>query len=223
MFPETRPFFVSSLVPGSPTEADKPTLYLEDRNQAAFARDFLTKELNDGENTRVLVFDLAGIVFTPASLQELILPLVQRIRGGEYGNFRIVITTPDSGVRDFISYMAEVHHLPLYLAESPFNLRDATPVGAITETEKSTLDTINFLGGHVTASRLAATEGLNPSAAANRLANLDRDGYLLRQPRGRREGDLYIEPRSATTPIISDVSREVNENATNSNWFAWST
>ena len=60
-----------------------------------------------------------------------------------------------------------------------------------------------MLGGQVTASRLAETEGIKPSAAINRLVNLDREGYLVRQLRGRREGDVYIEPRSATsTPMI---------------------
>ena len=152
------------------------------------------------------MLDLAGIAFTPSTLQELILPLAQRIRGGEYGPVCLVISTPDPGVGDFIRYMAQAHRLPLYLAHSPFDLQEATPVGALTRTERSTLSTINVLGGQVTASRLAAAEGIGPSAAANRLVNLDREGYLIRQPRGRREGDLYIEPRSATSTPISEIS-----------------
>ena len=130
---------------------------------------------------------------------------------------RLVISTTDTGVSDFIRYMAHAHQLPLYLSQSPFELSESTPVGSLTKTESSTLDTINALGGQVTASRLAAAEGIKPSAAANRLANLDREGYLVRQQRGRREGDLYIEPRSATaTPMVFEEPYEVSESGTGS-------
>ena len=108
------------------------------------------------------------MAYTPSSLQELVLPLAQRIRGGEYGTVRLVISTTDPGVSDFIRYMAQAHQLPLYLSHSPFNLREGIPVGALTRTERNTLDTINLLGGQVTASRLAATESIRPSAATNR-------------------------------------------------------
>ena len=136
-------------------------------------------------------------------LQELILPLAQRIRGGEYGTVRLVISTADPGVRDSIRYMAEAHQLPLYLSSSPFDLLEGTPVCDLTNTARSTPDTIIVMGGQVTASSIAATEGIKPSAATNRLVNLDRDGYLVRQPRGRREGDVYVESRSATaTPMV---------------------
>ena len=201
--PEARIAFVSTLVRGPSDTEPTATLLLKDRGSAALARDLLAQLLNLVNGPQILVLDLAGIAFTPASLQELVLPLAQRIRGGEYGEVCLVVSTADSGVGDFVRYMAEAHHLPIYLTPSPFDLREGTPVGGLTRTERDTLDTIVMLGGHVTASTLAATEGIKPSAAANRLANLDREGYLVRQPRGRREGDLYIEPRSATsTPMV---------------------
>ena len=107
------------------------------------------------------------------------------------------------GVGDFVRYIAEAHHLQLYLTPSPLDLPEGTRVGGLTETERDTLDTVIMLGGHVTASTLAATEGMEPSAAANRLANLEQRRLPLRQPRGRREGDGYMEPRSATsTPMV---------------------
>ena len=153
--------------------------------------------------------------FGDRSLISLILPLVQRIHGGEDGTVRLVISTTDPLVGDFIHYMAEAHQLPIYLSHSPFDLREGTPVGALTRTERSTLDTINVLGGQVTTSMLAEAEGIRPSAATDRLVNLDRDGYLFRQPRGRREGDLYIEPRSATsTPMVFEKPYEVRGNST---------
>ena len=201
--PKARTAFLSYLVPtGSDTEP-APTLVLTDRQAAARARDHLAAQLNRFDEPQVLVLDLAGITLTPSTLQELILPLAQRIRGGEYGTVRLVISTADAGVADCLRYMAQVHRLPLYLCPSPFDLGEAAPIGSLTKTESSTLDTIIMLGGQVTASRLAETEGIKPSAAINRLVNLDREGYLVRQLRGRREGDVYIEPRSATsTPMI---------------------
>ena len=99
------------------------------------------------------------MAFTPACLQELVLPLAQRIRGGEYGAVRLVISTADPGVGDFVRYMAEAHHLPLYLTASPFDLLEGTPVGGLTRTERDTLDTIVMLGGHVTASTLGCDGG----------------------------------------------------------------
>jgi hypothetical protein len=222
-FPQARTVFLASLVRGS-CGVDPHTLLLKDRGVAASTRDRLASQLDPSGDPQVLVLDLAGIAFTPAALQELILPLAQRVRGGEHGTVRLVITTTDPGVSDFIRYMAEAHQLPLYLSHSPFDLREATPVGALTRTARSTLDTINVLGGHVTASKLAVTERIRPSAAVNRLVNLDREGYLVRHQRGRREGDLYIEPRSATsTPMVLEGALEVSDGGTVPGRSVWST
>lgn len=200
---KARTVFLSSLIRESADIEPTTTLFLRDRELAALTRERLAAKLKLSDDPQVLVIDLAGVAFTPSSLQELILPLAQRIRGGEHGTVRLVISTTDPGVGDFIRYMAQAHQLPLYLSPSPFDLREGIPIGDLTRTERNTLDTIIMLGGQVTASRLAATEGIKPSAAANRLVNLDREGYLVRRSRGRREGDVYIEPRSATsTPMV---------------------
>ena len=181
------------------------TLFLKDREDAADIRGWLAAQINISDDPQILVLDLEGSAFTPAALQELILPLAQRIRGGEHGTVRLIVSTPDQGVADFIRYMAQAHQLPIYLSSSPFNLEESIPVGDLSRTERNTLDTIIVLGGRVTASKLAATEGIKPSAATNRLVNLDRGGYLVRQPRGRREGDVYIEPRSAIPKVFDDA------------------
>ena len=213
--PEARIVFLSSLIPGSSEVAPKTTLLLKDRQLAAFIRDRLAAQLKLLDAPHVLVLDLAGIALTPSTLQELVIPLTQRIRGGEHGTVRLVISTTDPGVGDFVRYMAQAHQLPLYLSPSPFDLREGTPVGDLTQMERSTLDTIMVLGGQVTASQLAATEGIRPSAATNRLVRLDHEGYLVRHPRGRREGDVYIEPRSATsTPMIFEESDAISRSGT---------
>ena len=214
-FPEARIVFLSSLIQGSNDSDSTDSLILRDRELAARTRDRLAKQLSQSGDPLVLVLDLAGIAYTPSSLQELVLPLAQRIRGGEHGMVRFVVSTPDPGVGDFIRYMAQAHHLPLYLSQSPFDLREGTPLGSLTETERRTLDAINDLGGQVTASSLASAEGIRPSAAANRLVNLDREGYLVRQHRGRHQGDLYIEPRSATSsPMVFEHLVDVSEKST---------
>ena len=197
---------------------------LKDRDVSADIRDCIAAQLNASDSPQVIVLDLGGSAFTPLALQELIIPLAQRIRGGEYGTVRLVISTSDPGVGNSIRYMAQAHQLPLYFSPSPSNLWEGYPVGGLTETERGTLDTIIALGGQVTASSLAAKESISPSAATNRLGlKLDRDGYLLRSSapssrwavRGRRKGDIYIEPRSATaTPRVFDGPQVVSESST---------
>ena len=213
--PKARTAFLSHLVLRSFDDEPVAVLVLKDRQIAARAREDLAAQLNLFDDPQILVLDLAGITLTPLTMQEFLLPLAQRIRGGEYGTVRLVIATTDPGVADFARYMAQAHQLPLYLCHSPLDLQQATPIGSLTSTEISTLDTVVMLGGHVTASALAETAGIRPSAATNRLVNLDREGYLLRQPRGRRDGDLYIEPRSATaTPIVCEEQYEFIETGT---------
>ena len=201
--PKAWSVFLSNLIQEYSDSDQVDPLLLKDLEVATDIRDRIAARLNLSDDSQVLVLELGGSAYTPSALQELILPLAQRIRGGEHGLVRLVISTSDPGVGDFIRYMAQAHQLPLYLSHWPSNLGEGTPVGDLTKTERGTLDTIVALGGQVTASSLAATESIKPSAATNRLVNLDREGYLVRQPRGRREGDIYIEPRSATaTPVV---------------------
>ena len=208
--PRAQIVFLSSLIRGSSDNEPASTLLLKDLHRAALVRDRLATQLRRLDAPQVLVLDLAGVALTPATLQELVLPLAQRIRGGEYGTVRLVVSTPDLGVAAFVRYMAQAHQLPLYLSPSPFDISESTPIGNLTKTENNTLDTIVMLGGQVTASMLAEAEGIRPSAATNRLVNLDREGYLVRKTRGRREGDVYIEPRSGTsTPMVFEEPYEV--------------
>ena len=213
--PEARIAFLTRFVPSSTSDEGVATRLLRDERAAAQTRKNLAVQLSLFDDPQVFVLDLAGIALTPLALRELILPLAQRIRGGEYGEVRLVICTTDSGVADFVRYMAQVHQLPLFLAHSPSDLRAGAPVGDLTKTESSTLDAIVMLGGQVTASELAAQEGIGHSAATNRLVKLDREGYLFRYSRSRREGDIYIEPRSMTAvPIESRAPNEVTETGT---------
>ena len=214
-FPTARTAFLASMIPGPSDSDPKTPLLLKDRKGAAITRDRLAAQLNPSDEPQVLVLDLEGVTFTPSGLQELILPLAQRIKGGEFGAIRLLISTTDQSVSDFIRYMAQVHQLPLYLSESPFDLKESMPAGALTTTERSTLDIIVAMGGQVTASKLAVSEGIAPSAAVNRLVNLDREGYVFRLQRGRRKGDLYFEPRSATSsPMVFEEPFAITDSGT---------
>ena len=76
-FPKARTVFLSSMIPGSSDLDPQTTLLLKDRKVAALTRDRLAAQLNLSDGPQVLVLDLAGIAFTPSTLQELILPLAQ--------------------------------------------------------------------------------------------------------------------------------------------------
>ena len=220
--PKAWSIFLSKLISESSDRDQADPLLLKDQDVAAGIRDYIGAQLHSSDSPQILVLDLGGSAYTPLALQELILPLAQRIRGGEYGIMRLFISTSNPGVGDYIRYMAQAHELPLYLSPSPSNLREGHPVGGLTETERGTLDTIIAFGGRVTASSLAAIDSIRPSAATNRLVNLDREGYLLRQPRGRREGDFYFEPRSATaTPQVFERPLVIRENTTGPTAVVW--
>lgn len=147
----------------------------------------------------VAVLDLGGARYTPAALHELIVPLGQRLRGGVFGELRIVITAPDEATAEVLALLAEKHDLPLFIAQSsrPEDVEDAVPAGSLTTAEAETLDGLRDLGGGVTAAGYAGVFGLTPNAANNRLLNLERKGYVLRVKRSRKTGDLYIDPRAA--------------------------
>lgn len=152
-----------------------------------------------GPTTAVL--DLAGITPTVAALRELVVPLGQRLRGGVLGEVRLVIATPDRAVAEIVSLLAREHELPLFLAtsSSPADVARGEPAGDLTRTELDTLEELGSLGGGTTVASLAEAFNIEPTAAHNRLVNLTRKGYVYRLHRGRRRGDLFMDPRSTMT------------------------
>jgi DNA-binding Lrp family transcriptional regulator len=152
--------------------------------------------------TRIL--DLRDVQMTSAALREFILPLGQRLRGGVYGDVRVVIVTPDAAAAEVISLLAREHGLPLFLAKSPavFDVAQAEPAGDLTEAERETLDELQEVGGGATVAALAGAVGLPAPAINNRLASLERKGYVYRFRRGRRYGDLYVDPRVSVDALV---------------------
>jgi hypothetical protein len=152
------------------------------------------------------VFDLADHDLTITVLRHLIVPLGQRLRGGVYGNARVVFTTRNAAVAEVISLLAREHDLPIFLASTPADVDRAQPAGELTASEAETLQQLHLVGGRVTASALASSFGIAANAANNRLSNLERKGYLLRVRRGRRAGDEYLDPR-ADLPDVQELRR----------------
>jgi hypothetical protein len=168
-----------------------------DRTRAAeIARERFPTE--PASEPTVTIVDLSGSLPTPAVIKELILPLGQQIRGGQLGDMRLVISTPDDAAADFIGYLAHDYNLAMYIAPSAERLSEARPVGDLTLTDLKTLERV-LMGGTsgVTAADFARQASLEANAANNRLANLAKEGYLFRIGRPRSEGDLYVDPRSA--------------------------
>ncbi len=153
------------------------------------------------QSPRTEVFDLAGMTPTVAALRELIVPLGQRLRGGVLGDVRLVIATPDRAVAEIVSLLAREHKLPLFLAtsSSPEDVARGEPAGDLTRTELDTLEELGGLGGRTTVASFAEAFDIEPTAANNRLVNLTRKGYVYRLERGRRRGDLFMDPRSTMT------------------------
>lgn len=189
----------SDVAPLRPTAAT-----FHDRRAAATCRDqYFPPTVAD--TLRVRFLNLEGAFVETGVLQEMILPICQGIRAGVYGNLALGVITSDESVANFISYLAKEHQVPLFVSNSVQEFsRRARPVGDLTQAEVETFEVVCELGGIVTGAALAAATGLEPAAAGNRLANVQKKGYVFRISRSRREGDLFmapcIEPRPAAAP-----------------------
>ncbi len=161
----------------------------------------------------VAVLDLGGAHYTPAALRELVVPLGQRLRGGVFGELRIVLVAPDQATSEVVSLLAREHQLPFFIAKSSQtqDVEQAVPAGGLTPAEVATLDELREVGGGATAAGFAGAFGLSANTASNRLLNLERKGYLYRLHRSRREGDLYVDPRATAPDVV--VAAAANSSA----------
>lgn len=177
---------------------------LSDPTRAGATRDRELPPTARQERT-TLVLDLSGKLLSPASLREWIVPLGQRVRGGLYGDVRLVITTPDEATQELIALLAEKYKLGLFLASSPDprDVDDARPIGVLTTAESETLRWLRDAGGALTASQLAALTELEPSAATNRLVNLERRGLVFRLRRDGERADTFVDPRRAPEAVTA--------------------
>lgn len=150
-----------------------------------------------------LILDLKGMDATPGALQNLILPIAQKIRDGVCGPVKLVLATSDPAIADFVRFLAQSHALPIFLVSSPEDLHDARPAGKLTGTEEETLSALLQLNGEASSPTIAERFAIELTAANNRLVNLEKKGYLFRVTKGGREADVFIDPR-VTSPSKSD-------------------
>lgn len=170
---------------------------LSDPTRAAAVRDRLLPPTAFGSpNTAVL--DLRGKLLSPSALREMVVTLGQRLRGGTYGELRLVLVSSDDATRELIALLADKYDLPVFIASSTDSedVESAAPVGKLTPADLETLAELRGAGWSSTVSALASHIGIEPTAANNRLVNLEKKGYVYRLHRGRREGDLFVDPRS---------------------------
>jgi hypothetical protein len=161
-----------------------------DRSGASFLRDrYFPPTAVDRPTIAVLEIRAESTIGT---LKEFLVPLAQRVRGGEYGQLFLVVRPLDDDVAEYVRYLSREYELPILVSSSVSE--GAIPVGALTSTEEDTIEALRALGGASTPPELAKAIGIELSAAGNRLVNLERKRYLYRISRPRREGDLFIDP-----------------------------
>jgi len=174
-----------------------PTAVYHYRHQAARCREQeFPPTATDWE--RIFSINLEGGFFSPSALMEMIVPLGQALRSGAYGSAALVVISSDDGTIEFLEALAQNHQLPIFLSSSPAApLREARPIGALTNAEMQTYGLIRSAGGEVTSSRVAELAGIEVNAAVNRLSSLSKKGYVQRISRSRREGDGFVDLLSA--------------------------
>lgn len=174
-----------------------PTVAYRERDAAAAWRE-MEFPATVSKGCKIRLLNLHGAFPEIGALEELILPIGQGIKSGAFGQLMLGIISSDEPVIHYVESIAEKHGIPLFVShpgEDP--LGSSSPVGKLTALEMSTLEAVQELGGRVTSSELAKTLDLELAAAGNRLAKIEKKGYLLRIPRSPREGDIYIDPRQA--------------------------
>lgn len=181
----------------APTTPDDTVGLLIDRGLMATFREWLLKPSGVTEPT-VLALNLEGQLPSAPILLELVVPLGQAARGQTLGPLAVVLCTEDEGWLVVLRALAQTYDLALFAAPSVERISEAEPLGSLTPTEHETLDILRRLGGRVTVAHFAQATGLEPNAAANRLVNVSRKGFVHRVDRPRRDGLLFVDPRAAT-------------------------
>lgn len=144
------------------------------------------------------LIDLNDVHPTAEVLETFLVPLAQDFKGGRYENSILVIATSVPAVRHFVAWLAADFELAIYLAASTshVDLAAAEPVGALSSTDRETIEVIDSLGGRMTARQLSHhMPGLQHTAAFMRLSNLADKGYLHRESSPGRAGDVFTDPR----------------------------
>lgn len=147
---------------------------------------------------------------------DLILQPASAIPSGAFGNVSCVVVASDSHLKNYVRVVAMNSGAPIWISDSWSDyIHRAEPAGPLTESERETLEALRERGGEATASQIAEQLQLEPAAAGNRLAGLERKGFVFRQRRSKREGDLFLVPlftepsRPAAPPTPTNATAAV--------------
>lgn len=163
----------------------------------------------------IVALDLEGMIPSVAELVELVVPLAQGARAGSLGPLSLVVCTSNPPTRDVLRALAETYDLALFVAPSASRLTEAEPFGALTPTERETLEVMHRLGGNVTVAKFAEATGLGPSAATNRMVAVQQKGFVQKLERPRAAGSVFLDPRggipanAAQGELTAPVRREL--------------
>lgn len=159
------------------------------------------KPTQDQTRQQAWVLNLEGTSMSAEALYELIVPLGERLRERSYGQSALFVASDSPQVRSMLGAMAVQHDFPLFILDSlESSLRDAKPVGPVTEMDRAVLDYTMAAGGLATSAHLASAENITLAAASNRLADSSERGYLAKVERPRKQGNQFIDLRVAFAP-----------------------
>lgn len=153
------------------------------------------------------VIDFDAVHPTVEVLQESLVPWAEAVKRGEYGKSAIVVSTRNESLRAYIQSIAAQRSLPIFVSFSttPFDVAEADAALPLSATDEETLSAVAALGGRADAAQLASHLRLRHTAATNRLVGLSNKGYLHRQKRAGRTGDLFVDPRLPSVEYSTEV------------------
>jgi hypothetical protein len=158
-----------------------------------------------GQEPSIGIVDLDWLRPTPAVLRDVVITVGQDAKAGKYGSCSVFISTKDEATRAVIIDIASQQNFAVFVSSSPVALQDAQPAGALTAKDRETMNLVLEVGGTVTATEFARSQGIEQTAAGNRLVSLHKKGYLQRIERPHPTGDLFIDPRSVK-PVLERQS-----------------
>lgn len=152
---------------------------------------------NRGQEPCVGIVYLGNARPTPGVLRDVVIRVGEDAKAGRYGACSsIFICSQDEATRAVISDIAAQQNVAVFVNSSALSFQDAEPAGGLTAKDRETLDLVLKAGGTLTAMEFARRQGIEQTAAGNRLVSLHKKGYLQRVERPHPTGDLFIDPRS---------------------------
>jgi DNA-binding Lrp family transcriptional regulator len=140
------------------------------------------------------VLPLVLLPNAPLSAADTFLDPASAIPSGALGDLSYVIVAANSDITNTLRIVARDKGAPIWISKSWSSYFDAEPAGPLTEAERDALEVLRRRNGEATAAQLADDLKIEAAAAGNRLVGLERKGFVFRQKRSKRDGDLFLVP-----------------------------